>query len=132
MSIEENKALIRRYIAAMSGKPKSEALLQEYISDEGLRRHILIFEAAFPRYELTIEGLVAEGDHVALRASFRGKHQAVFNGALPTGRTVTFPVQITYEMAGGKIAKHWLVADTLSVAQQVGLIPAPMAPGVNP
>ena len=67
MSIEENKALIRRYIAAMSGKPKSEALLEEYISDEGLRRHILIFEAAFPRYELAIEGLVAEGDHVALR-----------------------------------------------------------------
>jgi predicted ester cyclase len=106
----------------------TEALLGEYISDEVLRRHILAFEAAFPRYELAVEGLVAEGDYVALRGTFRGTHQADFRGAAPTGRSVTFPLQITYEIAAGKIAKHWLVADSLSMAQQVGLVPAPAGP----
>jgi predicted ester cyclase len=124
MSVEANKALIKRYIEAMSGKAKTEAMLSEYVADEGLRRFISTFEAAFPRYELTLEDLVAEGDRVAARLMVRGTHRGEFRGAAPTGREVTFPAIIIYQIEGGKIAKHWLVSDTLSIAQQVGLVPA--------
>ena len=125
MSAEENKALIKRYIEAMNGKAKTEAMLSEYVADEGLRRFIGTFEAAFPRYELTLEDLVAEGDRVVARLMIRGTHRGEFRGAAPTGREVTFPAIIIYQVEGGKITKHWLVSDTLSIAQQVGLVPAP-------
>jgi predicted ester cyclase len=125
MSVEENKALIRQYIEAMTGKAKSEAMLSEYVADEGLRRFISAFESAFPRYELTIEDLIAEGDKVAARLIIRGTHRGEFRGAAPTGREVTFPAIIIYQIEGGKITKHWLASDTLSMAQQVGLVTAP-------
>jgi predicted ester cyclase len=125
MPAEENKELIRRYIEATTGKAKSEALLGEYIADEGLRRFITTFESAFPRYELTVEDLIAEGDKVAARLVIRGTHRGEFRGAAPTGREVTFPAIIIYQIEGGKITKHWLASDTLSMAQQVGLVTAP-------
>ena len=125
MSIEENKALIKRYIDAINGKAKTEAVLNEYVADESLRRFITTFDAAFPRYELTVEDLVAEGDRVVTRLMIRGTHREEFRGAAPTGREVTFPAIIIYRIEGGKIAKHWLVSDTLSVAQQVGVVPTP-------
>ena len=125
MSIEENKALIKRYIDAINGKAKTEAVLNEYVADESLRRFITTFDAAFPRYELTVEDLVAEGDRVVARLMIRGTHRGEFRGAAPTGREVTFPAIIIYRIEGGKIAKHWLVSDTLSVAQQVGVVPTP-------
>jgi predicted ester cyclase len=125
MSAEENKAFIRRYVEAMTGKAKSEAMLSEFVADEGLRRFIVTFESAFPRYELTIEDLIAEGDKVAARFLIRGTHRGEFRGAAPTGREVTFPAIIIYQIVGGKITNHWLVSDTLSMAQQVGLVPGP-------
>ncbi|MBA3260609.1 MAG: ester cyclase [Gemmatimonadales bacterium] len=123
MSVEENKALIKRYIEAFNGKAKTEAMLSEYVADEGLRRFISTFEAAFPRYELTLEDLIGEGDRVVARLVIRGTHRGEFRGAAPTGREVTFPAIIIYQIKGGKIAKHWLASDTLSLAQQVGLVP---------
>jgi predicted ester cyclase len=81
MSAEDNKALIKRYIEAMNGKAKTEARLSEYVADEGLRRFISTFETAFPRYELTLEDLVAEGDRVAARLMIRGTHRGEFRGA---------------------------------------------------
>jgi predicted ester cyclase len=54
----------------------------------------------------------------------RGIHRGEFRGAAPTGREVTFPAIIIYQVGGGKIVKHWLASDTLSIAQQVGLVPA--------
>jgi predicted ester cyclase len=122
MSLAENKALIKRYIEAINGKPKTEAVLGEYVADESLRRFISTFEAAFPRYELLLEDLIAEGNRVAVRLMIRGTHRGEFLGAAPTGREVAFPAIIIYQVDGGKITGHWLVSDTLSMAKQVGLI----------
>src|SRR5215210_9411835 len=120
MSANENKALIRRYLTAISGEPKSEALLSEYISDPELRRFIGAFEAGFPSYELQVEDMIAESDKVVVRATFRGTHQGEVRGVRATGKVVTFPVIIIYQLGGGKIIRHWLASDTLSLAQQIG------------
>ena len=125
MSVNENKALIRRYLDAMSGNAKTETLLSEYIADPDLRRHIGAFEAAFPRYQLQVEDMFGEDDKVVVRATFRGRHQGELRGVPPTGKDVTYPVIIIYHLADGKIQRHWLVADTLSLAQQIGAAPQP-------
>ena len=48
MSSEANKDFIRRYLDAVSGKPKPKALLDEYITDEELKKHVIETETAFP------------------------------------------------------------------------------------
>ena len=125
MSQDENKAFIRRYITAISGEAKTEALLSQYISDPELRRFIGAFEAGFPSYELQVEDMIAESDRVVVRATFRGKHLGEVRGVPGTGKIVTFPVIIIYQLGDGKILRHWLVSDTLSLAQQIGAVPMP-------
>jgi steroid delta-isomerase-like uncharacterized protein len=125
MSPDENKAFIRRYITAISGKAKTDPLLSEYISDPELRRFIGAFEAGFPRYELQVEDMIAESDKVVVRATFRGQHQGEVRGIPATGKIVTFPVIIIYQLGDGKIFRHWLASDTLSLAQQIGAAPLP-------
>jgi hypothetical protein len=48
---QENDKLIDRYFGAISGKPKTVSLVNEYVDDAVLAHHIEIFESAFPAYE---------------------------------------------------------------------------------
>jgi predicted ester cyclase len=127
MSVAENKVFIRRYLEAMSGQDKTRALQDEYIadSDEELKGHIIFFEASFPRYEVIADDMTAEGDKVAVLARFRGTHKGELLGIAPTGKGVEVPFAITYRLAGGKIAQHWMSFDRMALMEQLGVIPAP-------
>jgi predicted ester cyclase len=126
MSTEANKAFILRYFEAM-GKDKSPASVDRWVadSDQELKQHIATFEAAFPGYQLAAEDLVAEGDKVAVRATFTGTHQGELGGIPPTGKAVSASGMLIYRIAGDKIVEHWMAFDNLGVMQQLGVIPAP-------
>ena len=71
-SIMESKELITEYFRDLSGKPKTEELLDRYISDPALKEHIREFEPAFPEYTLEAQEMVSEGDLVAVRERSMG------------------------------------------------------------
>lgn len=121
--IEENKALIRQYLAALSGKDKPESIVNIYVSDEKLKQHIKIFESAFPRYKLIIEDMIAEGDKVAVRATFQGIHRGELMGIQPTSKEVTISGMLIYRIANGKIVNFWMNFDNLGLMEQLGVIP---------
>jgi predicted ester cyclase len=127
MSIEENKVLIQQYIEAISGKDKTADVVAQYVNDEGLQHHIEIFEAAFPRYEFIPSEMVAEGDRVAVHFTAKAVHQGELMGIPPTGRSISIEGMIIYHIAGGKIVDHKLVADQLTLMQQLGVIPSAQA-----
>ena len=52
------------------------------------------FQDAFPDGRTTSEALLAEGDTVAQRWTFRGTHHGAFQGIPPTGRWATPPPQV--------------------------------------
>ena len=123
MSPEENKAFIRRYFEALSGKDKPAAVVNRYVSDEELKHHIALYEAAFPSYQLIAEDMIAEGDKVVVRSTFRGTHKGDLMGIPPTGKQVTMPLILIYRIADDKIVEHWMQADALGLLQQLGVIP---------
>jgi len=123
MSTEDNKTFIRRYIEAISGKDKATAVVNRYVTDEELKHHIAFYEAAFPNYELIAEDLIAEGDKVVVRSTFRGTHKGDLMGIAPTGKQVTMPLILIYRIADDKIVEHWMQADALGMMQQLGVIP---------
>jgi predicted ester cyclase len=125
MSTEQNKAFIRRYLDAISGKPKSAALMAQFTTDEALVKHVVQAEAAFPEYRLEANEMVAEGDLVSVRGTVRGVHRGPFQGVPPTGKDLTFGLFITYRIAGGKIVEHWMLTDNLAMMQQLGMMPVP-------
>ena len=127
MTSQESKALVERYLKAINGNVKSAKLSDEYIadSDQALKQHIAVAEAAFPRYSLDPEDIFAEGDKVLMRFTLRGTQHGDFMGIPPTGRTVAVPGLIVYRIADGKIAEHWIQMDNMAMLQQLGVASQP-------
>ena len=125
MSTEENKRFIKRYLEAISGKPKPAAVMDLYMDDDELKEHIRVAEEAFPLYHLDAEEILAESDLVSVRGRVRGVHRGSFMDIPPTEKPVDFSIFITYRIAGGKIVEHWMLTDNMTLMQQIGAIPSP-------
>ena len=122
MSLEENKAFIRRYLDAISGKPKTESVMRLFSAEQPLIDHVMVAEASFPLYRLDADELVAEGDLVSVRGMIRGKHLGAGMGIPPTGKDVEFSIFITYRIENGKIVDHWMLTDNMTMMQQIGAV----------
>ena len=143
MSVEENKAVIRRYIEELWGQ--GNMALEDDLLDRSLVDHnpspgmtpdyaghhqiLTIFRAAFPDIRMTLDDLVAEGDRVVDRWTARGTHTGEFGGIPATGRPVAVTgIDIT-RLENGKIVEIWHQEDIIGLMQQLGAIPAPAAAG---
>jgi predicted ester cyclase len=124
MNTQENKEFVRKYLEALSGKPKPPELVDQYVAEQPLKDHIAMNEAAFPGYELRVERMIAEDDLVSVIGRASGTHKGPFMGMLPTGKSWDVPLHITYRVKDGKIIEHWLVLDTAAFMQQLGMIPS--------
>ena len=124
MSNEENKEFIRRYMDAISGKPKTESVMRLFIAEQPLIDHVMVAEAAFPLYRLDVDEMLAEGDLVSVRGMIRGKHLGAGMGIPPTGKDVEFSIFITYRVADGKIVDHWMLTDNMTMMRQIGAVPS--------
>jgi len=78
------------------------------------------FSRPFPDLTTTIEDLMAEGDKVAVRQTWRGTHTSNFLGIPPTGKQVTFTSIEVYRVSGGKLAEEWVELDMHGLLQQLG------------
>ena len=122
MSVSENKAFVSRYLDAINGKEKPAAVVDQFISeaDALLKQHIAGYEAAFPRYALNVEDLIAEADKVALRFTFSATYGGGFMDIPARGQQVAVPGIIIYRIADGKIVEHWMLVDSAVLMQQLG------------
>ena len=137
MSIEENKALIRRWGEALNNRNLAavdEIFAAKYDghtpgaelnSPESVRQVLTVFFTAFPDLHITVEDLIAEGDKVVIRFTSTGTHQGEYLGIAATGKQVTGTGIAIYRIAGGKVVEEWAERDMLGLMQQVGAIPAP-------
>jgi predicted ester cyclase len=138
MSIDENKALIRRIPekAFSQGKLEvlDEVLTPDYIEHvplppgvpagiEGLKVYIRQLRSAFPDFRYTIEDEIAEGDKVVQRVTAQGTQKGEFLGIPATGKHVTWDEIHISRVAGGKSVEHWAVQNLQSLMQQLGAIP---------
>jgi predicted ester cyclase len=115
----ESKELMTEYFRDLSGKPKTEELLDRYISDPALKEHIREVEAAFPEYTLEVQEMITEGDMVAVRGTVRGTHKGVYAGIPPTGRQLNLEVMVFYRISDGRISKYWLQTDSKVLIDQL-------------
>jgi len=143
MSTEDNKANIRRGIEVANRGNVTEILAttdELFAPDfvfhdpnisfpggirgrEDYKLFAAVFQTALPG-QFTIEDLIAEGDKLVERYTYRGTHKRPWRGLRPTGKAVTFTGTITYRIVAGKAVEAWQNADNLSVLRQLGLIPA--------
>ena len=118
-STTQSRQFIKDYLHALSGQPKTDKLVAEFVRDPALVEHIRQVEAAFPAYELIVHQLIAEKDLVAMRGTFRGVHQGAFAGIEPTHEAVSADLMIFYRVGEGRIVEHWLQMDMSGLVDQL-------------
>ena len=86
-----------------------------------------IFFAASPDMRAEIHDMVAAGDKVAIRATYRGTDKGGFIPGMPaTGKTFAMDaIYLVRINEQGQIAEHWGVVDTIGAMAQLGLLPSP-------
>src|SRR5918997_6603265 len=133
MSVEENKAIFRRYVEEIpnQGNMKvADEIFDRYISHqpdgstlerdpEDVRRFHRGWRSAFPDLRISIEEQIAEGDKVVSHFTIRGTHQGAFRGLAPTGKEIELKGVTTFRFSEeGKVVETWDSYDQLSLIRQ--------------
>ena len=136
MSTEENKAVVRRMYEEWN-KRNLAGIWELYAPDyvyhgtgvfpdldlAAMKQMVPAFWTAFPDEHMVVEDMIAEGDKVAYRFTFRGTHQGDFMGIPPTGKQVSVTGITIDRIKDGKVVESWANYDTLGLLQQLGVIP---------
>ena len=137
MSIEENKALIHRYLEEVQNKGNFDAV-DKFFAVDGIDHNAppdsppglgfikqvhTIVRAAFPDVRVTIRDFIAEGDKVVCRFTAYGTHQGEFMDIPPTGKQFTMMEICIYRIKSGKIVECWGLFYEMGMMRQLGVIP---------
>ena len=131
MTLEENKAIVRRFIEAYNKRNLdlfADLLAPDYydhtskVGVEGLKQLMNIAFKAFPDFHETIEDIIAEGDKVWARITFTGTHTGEFMGIAPTGKKITTEMVDIFRIVKGKLVEYRDVNNNLDYFKKLGLI----------
>ena len=133
-----NKDLVRQLFAAIDANDFER--LRELAADDFVLHYVGVpdsmdldateeiirnFYTAFPDYTHQIIEMIAEGDRVAVRVTYRATHEGDFEGIAPTGNAVTYTGVQILTVEGGKIRRSWVLEDNLGLMTQLGMALAP-------
>ncbi len=142
MSVEQNKAIIRRFIEELWNNRNLDIADEIFAADcithqlrsgaeldaaprspDIVKRHVTEWLVGFWDLRFTIEQMIAEADQVVARMVIQGTHTGAWLGVAPTGKQVNIRMMTTHRIANGKIAEDWVLVESLGFFQQLGLIP---------
>jgi len=138
----DNKALVRRVFEEIWNQNRLESANEvfdtNYVEHDpatpdagrgvaSFRRMYDTYHTAFPDTRFTVDDIVAEGDHVAVRWTVHGTHRGELRGISPTNKRVTVTGTSFYHVSNGKIQECWDNWDALGLMRQIGAIHEPAA-----
>lgn len=94
-------------------------------SREDFKRFLEQDWRAVPDRRITPSLLVAEGDYVALFASYSGTQTGQWGPIPPSNRQFQLDFSGVFRLAGGKLAELWITWDNLALLTQLGQWPPP-------
>ena len=139
MTIEQNKAMARRWSEELWGKGNlavaDEIIAPEYVrhdpgdpfparGPEDVKRIVTMLRTMLPDLNIQIEAMVAEKDIVVSRYTTTATDTRGYMGKPPTGRTIRTSAMQMFRFANGKIVESWAVRDDLGTLVQLGHLPS--------
>ncbi len=136
-NLEENKAIVQRYVDEIQNKHNLDAIEDIFSSDfidhmdsfgglfqglDGLKRGYSHQLTAFPDIQMTVHELIAEGDKVVVYKTGTGTHCEEYNGIPATGKKIKFTNVYIFRIKDKKIAEYWGLFDENGVKRQLGVI----------
>ncbi len=139
MSVEKNKAIIRRWIEEGWNQGKADLADELYAAEfsaldidepdknlrgpEDIKAYVRYLRSAFPDIHFTIDHLFGEDDKIVGAFTIRGTHRGDFAGVAPTGKKVLFQAVDIWRLRDGKIVERCIARiDRLDLMEQLGAI----------
>ena len=142
MDLEDNKAIVRRFVAEVfvEGRPGTvdELLADDFVPHtwpstghpkDDMKAAIDRVGSALADPSFTIDDMIAEGDRVAVRLTTAATQVGSFMGMEPSGKRYEIGEIHIFRLRDGKVAEHWHYFDQMGMMQQLGAMPAGAAAG---
>ena len=120
MSIETNKALIRRVLEEGFNQGRLEVVdelfttrfvdhstPEQVTGAEGVKMYFAMVREGFPDMQVSIEDMIAEGEKVVVRTTWRGTHLNTYDGRPASGRPVARTMIQIFHIVNGLIEAEW-------------------------
>ena len=136
---EQNKAIIRRFFDAWNSRQPDvfDGLMAsdvvrhceatpvvEVRSLDQVKEFLRQDSGIFPDSVQTIRLLIAEGNLVAVWATYEGTQQGPMGPFPPSGRKVQFDFGAIFRIEGGKITEWWVTWDNMTILRTLGHLPS--------
>lgn len=139
MSVEENKALVRRLYEEVWVKGNlavvDEVLASNFVlhnvpqgvkpDREGYKQWASMVSSGITDIQGECEDQIAEGKKVASRWTMTGKHTGELMGIPATNKQITMRGITIDRLEGGKIVEEWNEIDNMGMMQQLGVVKPP-------
>ncbi|MFO1371495.1 MAG: ester cyclase [Candidatus Competibacteraceae bacterium] len=135
---EANKAIIRRFYEEVMGQGNVNLLdeiMTPNFADHGetlfgspqdrdtLKQGITASRTVLGDLHVQLHDIIADGAMVGVRGTMRCTHQGTFLGTAPSGNELTWNGLAMFRVVDGRITERWFNSDSLSIVQQLGLVP---------
>jgi predicted ester cyclase len=115
----KNKALMHRVYEEMWKRRNPPVAAELFAEPEGVEGFVSQFLLSFPDLQHTVEGMIAEGDQVAVRFCANGTHSGLWLRLAPTGKAIHYTGVTLARIAGGKIVEHHTWWDKAALIEQL-------------
>jgi steroid delta-isomerase-like uncharacterized protein len=137
-NLEANKALALRWFEEVWNQGRADAI-SEMMAEDSINHGLAEdgeplrgasgflpfhkqFREAFPRIEVVVEDVIAEGDKVAIRCSVRGKHEGDSLGFKATDTVTDFNGIAMARIKDGMFVETWNNFDFMRMYKQLGAL----------
>ena len=131
MTIEADKALVRRFIKEIfeQGRPEAvdELCADDFIGHtwgnadkEGLKAAMARVAQGLADARFSIEDEIGEGELVAVRLTASARHVGDFMGLPASGRSYEIGEIHIFRVRDGKVSEHWHQFDSAGLMKQLG------------
>ena len=133
MSIEQNKAVVRRFNKEVIENKKVELMDELFLptfinrsvkpgfsaGPDGMVDFLKMFWDAFSDIKVEIHDQIGEGDKVTTRKTINGIHTGTFMNIPATNKKIEMNVIDIVRIREGKYAEHWNVIDMQGLFSQI-------------
>ena len=134
MSLEDNKALVRRFMDEVINAGNIDAIpdftVEGSLFAGGIVSQIQAMKTCFPDLNHTIDEIIAEGNKVVVRSTTRGTNTGPMIGlpafgrletpVPPTGKTITHSAVYIFTVSDGRITGYATELDQVGLLRQLG------------
>jgi predicted ester cyclase len=115
----KNKIIMRRVYEEMWNGAKPALAAELFARPEGVEKFVTHFLGSFPDLQHTVEGMIAEGNEIAVRFSARGTHSGQWLEFAPSGKSIHYTGVTLACIIEDKIVEHHTWWDKSALIEQL-------------